>query len=71
MKRQTLAIVAGAAMLSAAAGSLEAQVRTMGKQSRDQVAAGNALNDRRDSPQALATFDSLVDKCTTKDGELV
>ena len=70
MKRQTLAIVLGTALLSAAAGSLDAQIRTMGKQCREQVAAGNAFNDRRSYTQALATFDSLVDKCKTKDGEL-
>lgn len=68
MRRTIVSCGLVAAFLVAAAGSAGAQIRTMGKECRAQVAAGNALNDSGDYAQALATFDPLVEKCTTKDG---
>lgn len=70
MKGQALSTIIGVAALVTVTGSVDAQIRTMGKTCRAQVAAGNALNESADYTDALATFDPLVDQCKTKDGRV-
>ena len=46
-----------------------AQTFTMNKECRADVAAANQLNDTKQYAEALAAFDTIVDKCDTKDGK--
>jgi tetratricopeptide (TPR) repeat protein len=45
----------------------EAQLRTMGKECRAQVAAADQMNAAGDFAAALVAFDAIVGKCKTKD----
>lgn len=68
MKLCTFAIATAIALPFMMVSGAEAQLRTMGKECRAQVAAANQMNETGDYAGALAAFDAIAGKCKTKDG---
>ncbi len=64
MKLRATGMVIGLMVMVSGA---EAQLRTMGKECRAQVAAADQMNAAGDFAAALAAFDAIVGKCKTKD----